>query len=657
MKNKIFFFIHSLRHGGAEKVTLEINKYCSDKKLDSKIICWTDYVPYTKDSRYKNTKVISLLKNKKYNWIHSFKLSLKKLNLLIKLEDPDLIHVNSFNCFILLLFSNYKKYIILIIHSYSFLNTKFFSKYIFYRILIIILMKFKKIKIISVSNSLIPIISKFFFISRKKISFIQNSVPDNFFEKDDKSKINQKKIKNIIMLGTLSNHKGQRQGVEIFNKLLKFSSDYRLYIVGSGDEENNIKNYIKKNRLDNKVIITPSTNNIKLYLRKTYIMWLLSKSEGLPLSVMEAMGNGIPCISYNVSGCNEIIKNNINGFLVNYNDENEILKKTIELSADKKKYKNFSKNSKSSIKKDFNFENFLSKHYFYIKNIIGLNEIYRLTAINSIFLNIFPHNFLGDKIFNLIKHIISHKSIFIYKKKINNEILKIKTTNEINDKNRLKTTSKIGTKNYLKKIGLSKYTIPTIKIINNYNELKRYKFNINTIVKTDHASGFVHFIQHKNDYNIEVFKKWLELDYYKVSRELNYKNLKKRLLVENVVFNNINNIDYKFFCYNGVVKFCQLDINRWIFHTRKFYDKKWNDLNFSILYPQSKLNQKKPRLYNEMIYIAEKIAKNFKSIVRVDMFTNNYQIFIGEITHCPGSGTEKFLPKEKEDEISKLLFN
>jgi len=654
-KKKILIFIHSLRHGGAERIALEINKHLNTKNINSKILTWINDNPYLRSHRYKNAKTIHLINKNKYKWIISLKESLKLLNLTIKKENPDLIHVHSLNVLFLLLLSKYKNNIIFIVHGYAFLETKFFSKLTVFRILMIIFIKFKKVKIVCVSKNLIPFTSKFLFIPKNEISYITNGVNDDFKNKKRKNNIN--KIKNIIMIGTLSDHKGQYIGVQIFNKLLKISSNHRLYICGDGPDKNKINRFIIANRLKDKIKMIGTTNNIKKYLNNADILWQLSKSEGFPLAVLEAMSAGVPCVAYNVRGTNEIIKNNSNGILVNNGDKDKILKKTIEIFADKKTYKKFSKNSLLDIKKKFNFFCFLNQHYSLIKNTIAMDSNYKIKFLNKIFLSFFPKNYYGDKIFNYIKHFIAHKRIPYIKKNINDVILKIKTSKEILNLARLKTTSKIDVKNFLKNKGLFKYTIPTLQIINNYNQLKKYKFKNNTIIKADHASGLVEFIDNKNNPNKDVYKQWLKLNYYDVSREVNYKNLKKRLLIEPIIFNSKKLIDYKFFCYNGVVKFCQLDINRWDNHTRKFYDKEWNDLNFSILYPEYKLKVKKPKLFKEMLYLSEKIAKNFNSLVRVDMYTNHSKIYIGEITHSPGSGTEHFLPKEKEDTISKLFFN
>lgn len=66
MNKKIFFLIHSLRHGGAERITLEISKYINNNKLSSKIISLTSDSQYLKNKIYKNINIIFLLKKKNF---------------------------------------------------------------------------------------------------------------------------------------------------------------------------------------------------------------------------------------------------------------------------------------------------------------------------------------------------------------------------------------------------------------------------------------------------------------------------------------------------------------------------------------------------------------------------------------------------------------
>jgi hypothetical protein len=67
---------------------------------------------------------------------------------------------------------------------------------------------------------------------------------------------------------------------------------------------------------------------------------------------------------------------------------------------------------------------------------------------------------------------------------------------------------------------------------------------------------------------------------------------------------------------------------------------------------------KKPGKLNDMINVAEKLAKPF-SLVRIDLFydeeAENY--CVGEVTHCHGSSNSSFDSKESEIRVSNTLFD
>ena len=69
---------------------------------------------------------------------------------------------------------------------------------------------------------------------------------------------------------------------------------------------------------------------------------------------------------------------------------------------------------------------------------------------------------------------------------------------------------------------------------------------------------------------------------YFANRERNYLNLKPKIIIEPLLFDDDNIIDYKFFCYKKKV-------NRATDHSRSIYDIKWNKINISIDF---KMNEK-----------------------------------------------------------------
>ncbi|MEC5147433.1 glycosyltransferase [Chitinophaga sp. 212800010-3] len=81
-----------------------------------------------------------------------------------------------------------------------------------------------------------------------------------------------------------------------------------LYVVGGGNEEGQVKAYVEANDLKNVFLLgeIKSFDNFADY--DAFI--LISESEGLPMSGLEAMSAGIPLILSNVGGCREIVVNN-----------------------------------------------------------------------------------------------------------------------------------------------------------------------------------------------------------------------------------------------------------------------------------------------------------------------------------------------------------
>ena len=73
-------------------------------------------------------------------------------------------------------------------------------------------------------------------------------------------------------------------------------------------------------------------NDIPKLLKISNCYISLSKREGLPRSLMEATAAGLPCIVSDIRGNNDLIKNGINGFLVN--DSNECAEKINQLIHD-----------------------------------------------------------------------------------------------------------------------------------------------------------------------------------------------------------------------------------------------------------------------------------------------------------------------------------
>ena len=129
---------------------------------------------------------------------------------------------------------------------------------------------------------------------------------------------NQLSSKRIINVGRLTRDKQQSLLLDIWNNVNQKigNTSWHLQIIGSGEEEDYLKKQIKDKKIKN-VELIPHTSQIQDYYTNADLFVFTSKMEGFGMVLLEAMSFGIPCISFDCpSGPRDIIKNNINGYLV-----------------------------------------------------------------------------------------------------------------------------------------------------------------------------------------------------------------------------------------------------------------------------------------------------------------------------------------------------
>ena len=122
--------------------------------------------------------------------------------------------------------------------------------------------------------------------------------------------------KQVISVGRLTYSKGFDQLIDIWKIVNRKHPNWKLNIYGSGEEDINLKNMIQQYKLENIVTIHPPTPDIYSKMQESSIFILSSMYEGFGLVLIEAMINGVPCISFDCPyGPSNIIDNGNDGFL------------------------------------------------------------------------------------------------------------------------------------------------------------------------------------------------------------------------------------------------------------------------------------------------------------------------------------------------------
>lgn len=224
---------------------------------------------------------------------------------------------------------------------------------------------------------------------------------------------------------------------------------------------------------------------------------------------------------------------------------------------------------------------------------------------------------------------------------------------------------KYAVKEYVANIIGQEYIIPTLGVWDRVEDIDWDSLPDQFVIKTTHGGGSLGVVicNDKTSLNIHQaqkrLKQSLRQDIYTTFREWPYKNVKPRIIAEKYVEveGHSDLPDYKFFCFNGEPKYCQVIRDRNTKETIDFYDMEWNHMPFVGLNPIAENGEHpvaRPLHLDDMINKCRMLSIDIP-FSRIDFYVVNDKVFFGEITFFPASGMGEFRPKEWNDTLGSLI--
>lgn len=207
-----------------------------------------------------------------------------------------------------------------------------------------------------------------------------------------------------------------------------------------------------------------------------------------------------------------------------------------------------------------------------------------------------------------------------------------------------------------------KYIIPTLGVWDKAEDIDFDTLPNQFVLKATHDSGRVIICKDKEKLDKEWAKKEmaksLKRDFYALTREWPYKNVPRRIIAEEFMEDAETKElrDYKFFCINGKVELLFIATGR---QTQEepyfdFFDTDYNHLPFKHGHPNAPIKPIKPKNFDLMKIISEKLSLNLPQI-RVDLYEINGNIYFGELTLFHHSGMVQFDPPTWDYQLGELL--
>ena len=216
---------------------------------------------------------------------------------------------------------------------------------------------------------------------------------------------------------------------------------------------------------------------------------------------------------------------------------------------------------------------------------------------------------------------------------------------------------KYAVKEYVAGIIGDEYVIPTLGVWDKPEDIEWDKLPQRFVLKTTHGGGSMGVVicHDKDDFDrqaaIQKLNVSLKQDVYKYNKEWPYKNVRKRIIAEQYIepdFGSEDLPDYKFFCFDGVVKAMFVATDRQKIGTDvkfDFFDADFNHLPLRQGHDNAESLPQKPQSFEEMKSLASKLSKGIPQ-VRIDFYEKAGRPLFGEITFFHFAALKPFEPEE-----------
>ncbi len=231
---------------------------------------------------------------------------------------------------------------------------------------------------------------------------------------------------------------------------------------------------------------------------------------------------------------------------------------------------------------------------------------------------------------------------------LNEKILWLKFNTYWNNPLIKQCADKYRVREYIERCGYPELLPELIGKYENVEEINWDKLPGRFALKLNVGCGYNIIVSDKKTLNIEstksIMDKWLKSKYYLNHSEMQYKDVKPYILIEEYLGDDNGSLpqDYKFYCMNGKSKYVMVCADREIGRAAKYYyfDRDWK----MMPYTYDALNNcgnsiQKPEHIDLAFDYAEKLSNSFP-FVRVDMYVVKGKVYFGELTFTPSAGMD-----------------
>jgi glycosyltransferase involved in cell wall biosynthesis len=140
----------------------------------------------------------------------------------------------------------------------------------------------------------------------------------------------------LLFVGRLSVQKDLPTLIDALSHVVRQTPNVELHIVGDGPERARLQRMVSERHLSDRVTFRGWVNKDRIAecYQNADAFVLPSRYEGMPNVVLEAMACGLPIVATDIAGCEELVQENVNGYLVPVGDSDALAARLTALVSD-----------------------------------------------------------------------------------------------------------------------------------------------------------------------------------------------------------------------------------------------------------------------------------------------------------------------------------
>lgn len=354
-EQNILFFTRTMKLGGTENVILQLCEIFKPN-VHNIVVCSCGGVNVEKLRKMgiRHYEIPDIEERSPSTIIKT----IKTLNEIVKKEKISVIHTHHRMAAFYVYITRLYKWCVFINTSHNtFENKKIFTR-----------LAYCKANLITCGEMVKRNLTDYYGVSKDKVTVIHNAVKP--FEEQIIVDSKIQKLHNegkfiVCNIGRLSEQKGMEYYLKAIPLVIKKHPDIFFLVVGTGEDEAELKDMVRELGIEKFVYFTGYRSDIQNLMSQVDLIVLSSLWEGLPLTPIEAFSVGKTIVATAVDGTVEIIKDGVNGFLVEPRNYKQIAQKIEYIFENISSREKMEDNSLQTYKEKFSYEIFAQKYKDY----------------------------------------------------------------------------------------------------------------------------------------------------------------------------------------------------------------------------------------------------------------------------------------------------